>query len=129
VTRAFFAQANFGDVDILIEFHATLEAGLRSARVARVKEVAIVAAEKDGQGSSEEFKKAEQQYKQAMEERETVMYMGTSLRELIYKWRFKTLMLLKLLLLQKKVSILAPLPMMRANSSPLTGRLCSSDTR
>lgn len=31
------------------------------------------------------------------------MYMGTSLRELIYKWRFKTLMLLKLLLLQRKI--------------------------
>lgn len=38
------------------------------------------------------------------EEREgNEMYMGTSLRELVYKFRSKTLMLLKLLLLQRKV--------------------------
>ncbi len=37
------------------------------------------------------------------EDRETVMYMGTSLRELVHKWRFKTLMLVKLLLLQRRV--------------------------
>ncbi|UZJ53576.1 hypothetical protein CBS101457_002896 [Exobasidium rhododendri] len=100
VTRAFFAQANFGDVDILIEFHATLEAGLRSARVGRVKEVQSVM---ESTASAEEAKAAEDRYSTAMQERETVMYMGTSLRELIYKWRFKTLMLLKLLLLQKKI--------------------------
>lgn len=35
--------------------------------------------------------------------REGVMYMGTSLRELIFKFRFKTLMLVKLLLLQKRI--------------------------
>ena len=103
VTRAFFAQANFGDVDILIEFHATLEAGLRSARVSRVKEIQC-ADERMTQTSAEEVKTAQEQNRKAIEERETVMYMGTSLRELIYKWRFKTLMLLKLLILQKKVS-------------------------
>lgn len=110
MTRAFFAQANFGDVDILIEFHATLEAGLRSARGARVKELESMkdgAGEGSGSGSGstdgEAAHLAQEQYRQAMEERETIMYMGTSIRELIYKWRFKTLMLLKLLLLQKKV--------------------------
>ncbi|PWN53570.1 hypothetical protein IE53DRAFT_309972 [Violaceomyces palustris] len=37
------------------------------------------------------------------EDREAVMYMGTSLRELIFKWRHKTLMLVKLLLLQRRI--------------------------
>jgi hypothetical protein len=32
------------------------------------------------------------------------MHMGTSLRELIKKFRYRTLVLLKLMLLQKKVS-------------------------
>lgn len=106
VTRAFFAQANFGEIDILIDFHATLEAGLRSARVVRQKEIQSIKAGEatESEGSSSEAKSAEETYKQAAEEREHVMYMGTSIRELIYKWRFKTLMLLKLLLLQKKVS-------------------------
>lgn len=32
------------------------------------------------------------------------IYLGTSLRELVYKFKSKTLMLLKLLLLEKRVS-------------------------
>jgi hypothetical protein len=97
VTRAFFAQANFGETDILIEFHATLEAGLRSARGLRVKDVESAETSEEAAGIAYE------QNKKAMEEREQIMYMGTSIRELIYKWRFKTLMLLKLLILQRKV--------------------------
>lgn len=72
VTRAFFAQGDLGDVEILIDFHATLEAGLHSGGFT--------------------------------DDSEAVLYMGTSLRELVYKWRYKTLVLLKLLLLQRKVS-------------------------
>ncbi|KAJ9473976.1 Late secretory pathway protein AVL9 [Pseudozyma hubeiensis] len=71
VTRAFFAQGDLADVDILLDFHSTLEIGLQSGGMS--------------------------------EDRETVMYMGTSLRELVHKWRFKTLMLVKLLLLQRRV--------------------------
>ena len=41
--------------------------------------------------------------KERGEEGEEGIYMGTSLRELVYKFRGKTLMLLKLLLLQRKV--------------------------
>lgn len=104
MTRAFFAQANFGDVDILIEFHATLEAGLRSARGMRAKEIEFEAASKSSD-TAEGVAMAQEQHKKAMEEREHIMYMGTSIRELIYKWRFKTLMLLKLLILQKKVGL------------------------
>ncbi|PWZ03667.1 hypothetical protein BCV70DRAFT_154532 [Testicularia cyperi] len=71
VTRAFFAQGDLADVDILVDFHSTLEIGLQSGGMS--------------------------------EDRETVMYMGTSLREFIHKWRFKTLMLVKLLLLQRRI--------------------------
>ncbi|CDS01451.1 related to AVL9-protein involved in exocytic transport from the Golgi [Sporisorium scitamineum] len=71
VTRAFFAQGDLADVDILVDFHSTLELGLQSGGMS--------------------------------DDRETVMYMGTSLRELVHKWRFKTLMLVKLLLLQRRV--------------------------
>lgn len=71
VTRAFFAQGDLANVDILVDFHSTLEIGLQSGGMS--------------------------------EDRETVMYMGTSLRELVHKWRFKTLMLVKLLLLQRRV--------------------------
>ncbi|SNX85189.1 related to AVL9 - protein involved in exocytic transport from the Golgi [Melanopsichium pennsylvanicum] len=71
VTRAFFAQGDLANVDILVDFHATLEIGLQSGGMS--------------------------------EDRETVMYMGTSLRELVHKWRFKTLMLVKLLLLQRRI--------------------------
>ncbi|CCF50566.1 hypothetical protein NDA11_000665 [Ustilago hordei] len=71
VTRAFFAQGDLADVDILIDFHSTLEIGLQSGGMS--------------------------------EDREAVMYMGTSLRELVHKWRFKTLMLVKLVLLQRRV--------------------------
>lgn len=98
MTRAFFAQANFGEIDILIEFHATLEAGLRSARGLRVKDIDLAGSSDEAVGIASE------QNRKAREEREQIMYMGTSIRELIYKWRFKTLMLLKLLILQKKVS-------------------------
>ncbi|SPO28093.1 related to AVL9 - protein involved in exocytic transport from the Golgi [Ustilago trichophora] len=71
VTRAFFAQGDLADVDILVDFHSTLELGLQSGGMSN--------------------------------DREAVMYMGTSLRELVHKWRFKTLMLVKLLLLQRRV--------------------------
>ncbi|KAN0061191.1 hypothetical protein ACQY0O_006926 [Thecaphora frezii] len=71
VTRAFFAQGDLGDVDILVDFHATLEIGLQCGGLA--------------------------------EDRDTVMYMGTSIRELVHRWRFKTLMLVKLLLLQRRI--------------------------
>ncbi|KAK0521319.1 hypothetical protein OC842_006821 [Tilletia horrida] len=71
VTRAFFAQGDLADINILIDFHATLEAGLQSGGFST--------------------------------DREAALYMGTSLRELIHKWRFKTLVLVKLLLLQRNI--------------------------
>ncbi|KAK0565385.1 hypothetical protein OC861_003797 [Tilletia horrida] len=71
VTRAFFAQGDLADINILIDFHATLEAGLQSGGFST--------------------------------DRESALYMGTSLRELIHKWKFRTLVLVKLLLLQRNI--------------------------
>lgn len=105
VTRAFFAQGDFGDVGILIEFHATLEAGLRSARGTRQKQGSVpsLASVEESPGEEQDESRTASQNQEDEQEREAVLYMGTSIRELIYKFRFKTLMLLKLLLLQRKV--------------------------
>lgn len=74
ITRAYFAQKDFEDKSILMDLHSSLEVPL-----AQMDEVT---------GGEEE----------------QALYMGTSLRELVHTFRFKTLMLLKLLLLQKRVS-------------------------
>ncbi|GFZ51075.1 Late secretory pathway protein avl9 [Saitozyma sp. JCM 24511] len=67
VTRAYFAQRDFTQTDILEDFYTSLEDSL------------------EGKAS------------------ESAIYMGTSLRELIHKFRHRTLVLLKLLMLQKRV--------------------------
>ncbi|MCO5549605.1 hypothetical protein L7F22_003078 [Adiantum nelumboides] len=101
VTQALFAQKDFTNVDILIEFHATLEAGLRSAHALPQS---LPQTPQDGKDGAIDAQLFVQKYREEeRKEREATMYMGTSLRELIYKWRFKTLMLVKLLLLQRKV--------------------------
>ncbi|OCF30918.1 cytoplasmic protein [Kwoniella heveanensis CBS 569] len=69
VTRAYFAQKDFTQTEILEDFHDSLESSLVG---------------KSGEGS---------------------IYMGTSLRELIHKFRHRTLVLLKLLMLQKRVML------------------------
>lgn len=101
VTQALFAQKDFTNVDILIEFHATLEAGLRSAHAIPQS---LPSTPMDGKDGAIDAQLYVQKYREEeRKEREATMYMGTSLRELIYKWRFKTLMLVKLLLLQRKI--------------------------
>ncbi|CEH17440.1 Uncharacterized conserved protein [Ceraceosorus bombacis] len=111
VTRAFFAQGDLQDTHILVDFHATLESGLsvaRGAPMSRRRPSGSV----DGHSTTDSVPAsgtvtpdpAQAALDHAAEvEKEAVMYMGTSLRELVFKWRFKTLMLLKLLLLQRKV--------------------------
>ncbi|ORY89037.1 transport protein Avl9-domain-containing protein [Leucosporidium creatinivorum] len=74
ITRTFFAQRDFGDKSILVELYS-------SFAMPRMIEESSKEEEREGQE----------------------MYMGTSLRELVYKFRSKTLILLKLLLLQRKV--------------------------
>ncbi|WWD19878.1 hypothetical protein CI109_104347 [Kwoniella shandongensis] len=69
VTRAYFAQRDFTQTDILEDFYTSLESSLEG---------------KSGEGA---------------------IYMGTSLRELVHKFRHKTLVLLKMLMLQKRVML------------------------
>ncbi|WVR09652.1 hypothetical protein IAU60_006726 [Kwoniella sp. DSM 27419] len=69
VTRAYFAQKDFTQTDILEDFYNGLENSLEG---------------KSG---------------------EEAIYMGTSLRELVHKFRHRTLTLLKLIMLQKRVML------------------------
>lgn len=69
VTRAFFAQRDFSQKELLSLFYDSLEIGLKG------------------------------------KENESSMYIGTSLRELLHKFRHRTLTIVKLLLLQKRIMI------------------------
>ena len=79
VTRAFFAQRDLNNVKLLEEFYETLESGVHRSSA------------KDKSISSDEDG--------------NTLYMGTSIRECVHKWRFRTLMLLKLILLQKRIMV------------------------
>ncbi|WWC91958.1 uncharacterized protein L201_006911 [Kwoniella dendrophila CBS 6074] len=69
VTRAYFAQRDFTQTEILEDFYTSLETSLEG---------------KSNEGA---------------------IYIGTSLRELVHKFRHRTLVLLKLLMLQKRVML------------------------
>ena len=90
VTRAYFAQGDLTDTTILTEFQGTLEHGLRQGLGQSLRESEMVAG-------------AESLAAQTVEDSDATMSMGTSLRQLVYQWRFKTLQLVKLLLLQRRV--------------------------
>lgn len=77
VTRAYFDQRDLSNMQILEEFYDNLESGLSCAM--------------------------ETQEDKGKLDANNTLYMGTSLRESLYKWRFKVLMLVKLLLLQRRV--------------------------
>lgn len=128
VTRAFFAQGDLADTAILVDFYETLELGLRAAGLkgedvaedddfAQDEDEEDRASEDEGDTTLTKDKPptrdlsattapvppSRDEQSQADELREGVMYMGTSLRELIFKFRFKTLIMVKLLLLQKRL--------------------------
>lgn len=127
VTRAFFAQPDLADTSILIDFHETLEAGLRAAGL-KAEEISAgvegVGDEEDDDWLPNSGDNHDNDSGAGVEAaadpdstttpsttaaadpttvREGVMYMGTSLRELIFRFRFKTLILVKLLLLQRRI--------------------------
>lgn len=79
VTHAFFAQRDLQNITLIKDFYNTLEDGLEHS-----PEHDTISPQVDGHNT---------------------LYMGTSIREFIFKWRFKVLVLLKLLLLQRKVCI------------------------
>ncbi|KDE09425.1 hypothetical protein MVLG_00328 [Microbotryum lychnidis-dioicae p1A1 Lamole] len=84
ITRTFFAQRNFEDKSILVDLYSSFE----------IQQPSPISSPKLSEG-------------EAQEREDAGMYMGTSLRELVYRFRSKTLMLVKLLMLQKKVMFYA----------------------
>ncbi|GAA5974744.1 hypothetical protein JCM11641_007249 [Rhodosporidiobolus odoratus] len=99
VTRSFFAQRDFDDKSILVDLYQSFEpAGT---------EVDIDSGE-DRPEEKRDGEETEEEEEMDQEEGEDGgMYMGTSLRELVYRFRFKTLMLLKLIMLQRRVMFFA----------------------
>lgn len=92
VTKAWFAQREFGDTEILRRFQESL---------AEERERGLLAGEQD-------------------EDRDT--YLGMSLRELVREFRWQTLVLLKCCLLQPKVSCgERPIPVCRLNFAQASG--------
>ncbi|GAA5843109.1 hypothetical protein JCM9279_001865 [Rhodotorula babjevae] len=129
VTRSFFAQRDFDDKAILVDLFRSfdpalccegLEGGARDKGKGRAdesdEEEEHAPQGRAGEGREEEELAGEgpepplsppPEEKQRAAEEEGGMYMGTSLRELVHRFRFKTLMLLKLLMLQRRVMFFA----------------------
>lgn len=124
VTRALFAQRDFTDRSILEDFYHSLEASFKVGLGEGGGEVMTRLSEPNGQtnpGSSassaheadtpvdpeQEALRLEalriKKGKQKERSGEAAMYMGTNLRELIHHFRLKTLQLVKLLLLQRRI--------------------------
>ncbi|MBW0466969.1 hypothetical protein O181_006684 [Austropuccinia psidii MF-1] len=116
VTRALFAQRNFADRSILEDFYHSLEAsfevglgeggGERRSRLSFTQSAGFHAQPDGGFTSSldptQEINRPPKG-KQKHHVGEAAMYMGTNLRELIHHFRLKTLQLVKLLLLQRRI--------------------------
>jgi hypothetical protein len=81
VTRAFFAQRDFDSTQILQDFYESLNAGLQG---------------KAGEGAI---------YMGEFGDSWVVLTVGTNLRELVHKFRHRTLVLLKMILLQKRIML------------------------
>lgn len=77
VTRAYFAQRDLNNIELLEEFYDTLEPTVRQASNKDVNE--------------------------GPNWMDGALYMGTSIREFVHQWRFKALSLVKLVLLQRKI--------------------------
>ncbi|BGP42293.1 hypothetical protein JCM10449v2_006298 [Rhodotorula kratochvilovae] len=111
VTRSFFAQRNFDDKAILVDLFRSFDPAL-----ALSLEKGKGRAEDDDAEEEQEEQPAQApepplspppEEKQRAAEEDGGMYMGTSLRELVHRFRFKTLMLLKLVMLQRRVMFFA----------------------
>ncbi|GAA6049277.1 hypothetical protein JCM3770_005918 [Rhodotorula araucariae] len=114
VTRSFFAQRNFDDKAILVDLFRSFDPALALEKgKGRAEE-----RDDDKDEDDEEIKNGlapvpepplspPPEEKQRAAEEDGGMYMGTSLRELVHRFRFKTLMLLKLVMLQRRVMFFA----------------------
>ncbi|CAH7669416.1 transport protein Avl9-domain-containing protein [Phakopsora pachyrhizi] len=128
VTRALFAQRDFTDRSILEDFYHSLvssfELGLGegggevqklskdlesvpTATSGRLTADELTQEARTGSKPEEESKRLEaiksQREQQRVRSGEAAIYMGTNLRELIHHFRLKTLQLVKLLLLQRRI--------------------------
>ncbi|GAA6016273.1 hypothetical protein JCM11491_006799 [Sporobolomyces phaffii] len=118
ITRSFFAQRDFHDKSVLIDLYQSFQrmSTPDPARISGSTNANPVDAEKGGdddrqpsaQGHDELSDRKKEKRRSIFGEREDSqeeegIYMGTFLRELVHKFRFKTLMLLKLLMLQRRV--------------------------
>ncbi len=101
VTRAYFAQGDLTDTQILQDFLGTLEMGLRQGLGQSLKDASMAGG--DPLDEQQSPSAAASTIAPPEEDSDSTMSMGTSLRQLIYQWRFKTLQLLKLLLLQRRI--------------------------
>ena len=88
ITKAFFSQRNFNELQLLVQFHQSLEHSLQGYTT------------------------------------ETVLNSGTNLREIVLKFKHKTLVLLKLLLLQKRILFFGYKPLSKHPLYPVE-RLCT----
>ncbi|KAH9454023.1 hypothetical protein Pst134EB_014120 [Puccinia striiformis f. sp. tritici] len=120
VTRALFAQRDFADRSILEDFYHSLEASFKVGLGEGGGEVSRRASqpstEDQNNSSTSEILAVDPEVearrleairikkgKQKERSGEAAMYMGTNLRELIHHFRLKTLQLVKLLLLQRRI--------------------------
>ncbi|KAK4050756.1 hypothetical protein OIO90_004978 [Microbotryomycetes sp. JL221] len=88
VTRTFFAQRDFADKSILVDLFTSFQS---VPTISSSTSSVPPPPSHDDDDDDDDFIET------------TEMYMGTSLRELVHKFRHKTLMLLKLLMLQRRV--------------------------
>ncbi|GAA6005131.1 Avl9p [Rhodotorula paludigena] len=120
VTRSFFAQRDFDDKSILVDLFRSFAPAADPDRADGGEE----GQEGVEQESEREEREREQEQERAAKagepplspppeekhrtaEEDGGMYMGTSIRELVRRFRFKTLMLLKLVMLQRRVMFFA----------------------
>lgn len=99
VTGAYFAQSDLSDTAILGDFHDTLEIGLRQGLGA----LPATPSPSTLNTQPEEAQEDDADLSLVTADSASALGMGTSLRELVYDWRGKLLVLLKLILLQKRV--------------------------
>ncbi|BGP26584.1 late secretory pathway protein AVL9 family protein [Rhodotorula toruloides] len=103
VTRSFFAQRDFNDKSILVDLFKSFDpAHLDAAQKGKGREQ-----ERDVKDGETPAVPSSPTAAERAAEETGGMYMGTSLRELVHRFRFKTLMLLKLLVLQRRVMFYA----------------------
>lgn len=106
VTRVYFCQGDFDDRTLLIDFSHTLEQGLAAALRQSLKDSTDrmgAPTDLDPLGIGVDIPELNSSSQSSLPYLNTTLGMGTNLRRLVYEWKCHVLVLLKLLLLQKRV--------------------------